>query len=419
MTTPASTADPGSAGPDADAAALDAAALDAADPLAGFRDRFAMPEPGLVYLAGNSLGRPPRRTLERIAAVAQREWTGELVRAWSHWADLPSRAGDALAASVLGAAPGTVVVTDSTTVNLFRLATAALDDLPQRRAVIAARGDFPTDRYVLDGLAERRGLDVRWLDGDRVLGPSADDVTAALDGDVALVLLSHVNYLTAAIADVEGIETAARAAGAHVLWDLSHAAGVMPANLAARDVGLAVGCTYKYLNGGPGAPAFMYVAPRLQDRLRPPVDGWFAQVDQFAMGPVFRRRPGITGWLVGTPPVLSMTGVLEGAAVAAEAGIEAIRAKSTALTAYAVALLDAELAPLGCVLASPREPSRRGGHVAIRHPDARELTRRLVERGVVPDFREPDVIRFGLSPLTTSFADVRRATDVLRELLAG
>jgi kynureninase len=397
----------------------DPAELDASDPLAQFRGRFAAADPELVYLAGNSLGRPPRRTLERLARVAGEEWAGELVEAWDHWLDLPTRAGDALAAGALGAGPGTVAVTDSTTVNLYRLATAALDDRPGRRAVVTARGDFPTDRYVLGGLAERRGLEVRWVDGDPVLGPSAEDVASVLDADVALVLLSHVHYLTAAIADVDGIEAAARSAGAHVLWDLSHAGGVVPTELAARDVGLAVGCTYKYLNGGPGAPAFLYVAPRLQDRLRPPVDGWFAQDDQFAMGPVFTRRAGITGWLAGSPPILSLTGVLEGAALVAEAGMGAIRAKSTALTTYAIALVDAELAPRGCTVASPRDAARRGGHVAIRHPDARALTARLVERGVVPDFRQPDVIRLGLSPLSTSFADVRRGIDTLRDLLGG
>ena len=406
----------GSGGPDP-VAALDPAPLDAADPLSSFRDRFAVCDPDLVYLDGNSLGRAPRRTLERLAGVAGDEWAGELVRAWDHWLDLPLRAGDALAAGALGAAPGTVAVTDSTTINLYRVATAALDDLPARGAVVAARDDFPTDRYVLEGLAARRGLEVRWLDGDPVLGPSADDVAALVDADVALVLLSLVNYRTAAIADLEGIEGVARRVGAHLLWDLSHAAGAIPVDLARRDVGLAVGCTYKYLNGGPGSPAFLYVAPRLQDRLWPPVDGWFAQTDQFEMGPSFRRRDGIGGWLVGTPPVLSMTGVLEGAAIVAEAGIEAIRAKSVALTGYAIGLLDAELAPLGCVLGSPREAARRGGHVAIRHPDAKALTAALMARGVVPDFRAPDVVRFGLSPLTTSFADVRRGVDALAALL--
>ena len=396
---------------------LDPGPLDAADPLASFRDRFAVPDPDLVYLDGNSLGRAPRSTLARVAGVAGDEWAGELVRAWDHWLDLPLSAGDVLAAGVLGAAPGTVAVTDSTTVNLYRVASAALDDLPGRGAVVAARDDFPTDRYVLEGLATRRGLRVRWLDGDPVLGPSPADVAAAVNDDTALVLLSLVNYRTAAIADLEGVEAVARRAGAHVLWDLSHAAGAIPVDLAARDVGLAVGCTYKYLNGGPGSPAFLYVAPRLQGRMRPPVDGWFAQADQFDMRPVFRRRDGIAGWLVGTPPVLSMAGVLEGAALVAEAGIEAIRAKSVALTEFTIALLDAELAPLGCTLASPRKAERRGGHVAIRHPDAKALTAALVARGVVPDYREPDVVRFGLSPLTTSFADVRRGVDALRELL--
>ena len=398
---------------------LDPAPLDAADPLAAFRDRFALPDPDLVYLDGNSLGRPPVRSLERLARVAGQEWAGELAGAWNHWLDLPLRVGDALASAALGAAPGTVAVTDSTTVNLYRVASAALDDRPGRGVIVAARGDFPTDRYILEGLAASRGLAIRWLDGDPIEGVSIREVQTALDADVALVLLSLVSYRSAAIVDLDAVEAAARRAGAHVAWDLSHAAGAIPLDLAARDVGLAVGCTYKYLNGGPGAPAFIYVAPRLQGRLRPPIQGWFAQRDQFAMGPAFDPRDGIAGWLVGTPPVLSLVGVEEGAALVAEAGIEAIRAKSVALTGYAINLLDAELAPFGCSLGSPRDAARRGGHVSIRHQDAKDLTSRLIGRGVVPDFREPDVIRFGLSPLTTSFADVRRGVDALRELLNG
>ena len=397
--------------------AFDPVPLDASDPLAPFRERFVVNDPDLVYLDGNSLGRPSKRSLERLARTAG-EWAGELVGGWDHWLDLPLRLGDALADGVLGSEPGTVAVIDSTTVNLYRVATAALDDRPGRRVIVAARDDFPTDRYVLEGLAAARDLSIRWLDGDPVDGVSAGEVEGALDGDVALVLLSLVNYRSAAIVDLEGVEAAARRAGAHVVWDLSHAAGVIPVNLGARDVGLAVGCTYKYLNGGPGSPAFLYVAPRLQGRLRPPIRGWFAQRDQFLMGPAFEPRDGIGGWLVGSPPILSLVGVEEGVALTAEAGIESIRAKSMALTSYAVALLDAELAPLGCSLGSPRDPDRRGGHVSVRHRDARELTSRLIERGVVPDFREPDVIRLGLSPLTTSFADVRRGVEVLRGLLA-
>jgi kynureninase len=394
-----------------------ASARDAADPLAGFIDRFVVPDPALVYLDGNSLGRAPRAAIERVARTAAAEWGGEIVRGWDHWLDLPLRVGDRLAAGVLGAATGTVVVADSTTVNLYRVASAALDDRADRRVIVADRADFPTDRYVVEGLARARDLEVRWLDGAPVEGLAAEDVARALGDDVALVVLSLVSYRSAAIVDLEAVEAAARDAGAHVLWDLSHAAGAIPVELARRDVGLAVGCSYKFLFGGPGAPAWLYVAPRLQDRLRPPIQGWFARADQFAMGDGFVPRDGIAGWLTGTPSILAMVAVEEGVALVAEAGIEAIRAKSTGLTTYAIDRLDADLAPLGCSLGGPRDDGRRGAHVAIRHPDARRLTAALIERGVVPDFREPDVIRFGLSPLTTSYADVDRGVSVLRELL--
>ena len=241
---------------------------------------------------------------------------------------------------------------------------------------------------------------------------------AALGEDVALVVLSLVNFRSSAIVDLDAVEAAARSAGAHVLWDLSHAAGVIPVDLAARDVGLAVGCTYKFLHAGPGAPAWLHVAPRLQGRLRPPIQGWFAQADQFAMGPSFDPRSGIAGWLTGTPPILSLVAVEEGVRVVAEAGIGAIRAKSAALGEYAVERLDEDLASLGCRLGSPRDAARRGSHVSIRHPDARALVDGLIEGGVIVDFREPDVIRLGLSPLTTSFADVDRGIVALRDLLA-
>ena len=211
---------------------------------------------------------------------------------------------------------------------------------------------------------------------------------------------------------------AARHAGALVLWDLSHAAGSIPVDLEANGVDLAVGCTYKYLNGGPGAPAFLYVRRELQDELRPPIQGWFAQRDQFEMGPTFERQPGIGGWLVGTPSILALTAAQAGIELVAEAGIEAIRAKGIALTEYAIALADEWLAPLGCSIGSPRDPARRGAQVSIRHPEARRLTRAMIERGVIPDFRAPDTIRIGLSPLTTSFADVHRGLTTLRELLA-
>jgi kynureninase len=403
-----------------DDVAARAAALDGADPLAAFRDRFVVDDPDLVYLDGNSLGRLPLTTRDRVLAVLEDDWGRGLVRSWEHWVDLPLRAGDRLATDVLGARPGDVAVLDSTTVNLYRVASAALADRPARPVVVASADEFPTDRYVLEGLAREHNGPVRWLTPDPVAGVTADDVAAALGkGDVGLVVLSLVHYRSGAIADLEGIEAAAREHDVHVLWDLSHAAGAIPLDLAARDVGLAVGCTYKYLNAGPGAPAYLYVSPRLRDRLRPPVQGWFAQRDQFAMGPQFEPQAGIAGWLTGTPSILSMAGVEIGAAMVGEAGVEQIRAKGIALGRFAQDLFDAWLAPLGCELGSPADPGRRGNHLAIRHPDAEALTAALVARGVVPDFRGPDVIRVGMSPLTTSFDEVRRGLDVLRELLAG
>ena len=281
-----------------------------------------------------------------------------------------------------------------------------------------ARPEFPTDRYVVEGLARERDLEIRWLDVDAVDGPTANDLEPVLDSNLALVVLSHVNYRSAAIADVPAITTLAREAGALVLWDLSHSGGSVPVQLEAWDVDLAVGCTYKYLNGGPGAPAYLYVRRELQDELQPPIQGWFAQGDQFEMGPRFERAKGIRGWLVGTPGILGLTAAEAGVELAAEAGIEAIRAKGIALTEYAIELHDAWLAPLGCALGSPRDSARRGAHVAVRHPDARRLTADLATRGVIVDFREPDVMRFGLSPLTTSFEDVHRGIVTLRDLVS-
>jgi len=309
-------------------------------------------------------------------------------------------------------------VTDSTTVNLYRLAAAALDARAPRRIVIVERSEFPTDRYVVEGLARERDLEIRWLDGDPVEGVSTSDVAGALGGDVALVVLSAVNYRSAAIADIAAITSAARDAGALILWDLSHAGGSIPVELAANRVDLAVGCTYKYLNGGPGAPAYLYVRRELQDELRPPIQGWFAQADQFAMGPSFERRRGIGGWLVGTPGLLGLAAAEAGIALTAEAGIDRIRAKGIALTDFAIELFDAWLAPLGSELGSPRDSARRGAHVSIRRPDAQALTAALIERGVIPDYRAPDSIRIGLSPLTTSFEDVHRGLSELWRLVA-
>jgi kynureninase len=396
-----------------------ARALDAADPLRSFRERFAIPDRDVVYLDGNSLGRPPLAALEAVRRAGDR-WAEALIRGWTEdeWLEHPLRVGDLLAQGVLGARPGEVALGDSTTVNLYRLASAALDARRPRRVVILERSEFPTDRYVVEGLARERDLEIRWLEGDPIEGLTTEAVGAALDDDVALVVLSVVNYRSAAIVDVRAVTDAACAAGALVLWDLSHAAGSIPVDLEANGVDLVVGCTYKYLDGGPGAPAFLYVRGELQRELRPPIQGWFAQRDQFEMGPRFERRGSIGGWLVGTPGILALVAAEAGIALTAEAGLAAIRAKGIALTEYAIELLDAWLAPLGCSLGSPRDPSRRGAHVSIRHPDARRLTSDLIARKVIPDFRAPDSIRMGLSPLTTSFEDVHRGLSALRQRLA-
>jgi kynureninase len=400
----------------APAAEADPVALDAADELGTFRRRFVIPDPDVLYLDGNSLGRPPLAALERLARVAAEEWAGELIRGWDHWLDEPLRVGNLLGTEILGARDDEVAICDSTTVDFYRVASAALDARAGRRFILTDRANFPTDRYVLEGLARDRDREIAWLDPDVIDGPTVDNVAAVLDahpGDVALVTLSHVNYRSAAIADLPAITALAREAGALVVWDLSHSGGSIPVGLAEHGVDLAVGCTYKYLNGGPGAPAYLYVRRELQAELRNPIQGWFGQSDQFEMGQGFRARPGIAGWLTGTPGILGLAAAEEGIKVSAEAGIDRIRAKGIALTEYAIALHDALLAPLGFTLGSPRDAARRGAHVSIRRDDARDLTRRMIGAGVIPDFRAPDSIRLGLSPLTTSFAEVRRAFDAI------
>ena len=398
----------------------DSATLDAADPLAVFRDRFVFSDPGLVYLDGNSLGRLPRATVERLAAVVGEEWGGELIRGWDHWLDEPGRVGDLLATVILGARSGEVIVSDSTTVNFYKLAQAALAARQGRRFVVTDRANFPTDRYVLEGLAAGAALDIAWLDPDPVDGPQPDEVASVLDahpGDVALVTLSHVNYRSAAIANMAAITQLAHDAGALVLWDLSHSAGSIEVDLEGSGVDLAVGCTYKYLNGGPGAPAWLYVRTSLQAELRNPIQGWFGQSDQFAMGQGYEPRPDIGAWLTGTPGILGLAAAEVGIRLVAEAGMKRIRAKGIALTEYAIALADERLASRGVTLGSPRDHTRRGAHVAVRHPDARRLTGGLIDAGVIPDFRAPDSIRLGFSPLTTSFADVARGIAALERLL--
>jgi kynureninase len=389
--------------------------LDAADPLARFRDRFVIDDPATIYLDGNSLGRLPVATRDRLRGIVD-QWGSELVSAWHEWIDLPERVGDLLASEVLGARPGEVTVCDSTTVNLFKLASAVLD--ARAGSIVTDAGNFPTDRYVLEGLARAYGRELRRFHADPLDGlePAAVE-EACSEGEAALVCLSHVDYLSGAVADLEAIT---RAAPAPVIWDLSHSVGVLPVELERRGVELAVGCTYKYLNGGPGSPALLYAREELQEGLRTPIQGWFGQRDQFRMGRDYDPEPGVRRFLAGTPPILGLAAVEEGVRLAGEAGLTALHAKAIALTELIVELYDAHLAELGFELATPRDPSRRGAQVSLRHAEAWPICRALIEgAGVIPDFREPDTIRLGAPPLYTRFADVYDALGRLRELVAG
>jgi kynureninase len=390
-----------------------AAELDARDPLRDFRERFVI-DPALVYLDGNSLGCLPRRTVARLErTVAQ--WGERAVRGWDDgWLELPIEIGDRLGACALGAASGQTVIGDSTTVCFYKLACAALDARPDRRQILTDLDNFPTDRYVLEGLARARGLELVWLQGDPGSGPTPDEVAAQIGPDTALVTFSHVSYRSAHIAEMAVINRLVDEAGALMLWDLSHSAGSVPLSLDGDQAGLAVGCTYKYLNGGPGAPAYMYVQRGLQSELRQPIWGWLGRRDPFEMAPGYEVAAGMQGFLSGTPPILALAAVDEGVRLIAEAGIDAIRAKGVALTEFAVTLAEALLAPRGVSVVSPRDPERRGAHVALAHPEARQLCARLIDAGVIVDFRRPDVIRFGLSPLTTRFVDVWDAVEALR-----
>ena len=346
------------------------------------------------------------------------QWGRRLIRAWDEgWLELPIEVGDRLGAAALGAAPGQTIVADSTTVCFYKLACAALDLRPGRNQIVTDYDNFPTDRYVLEGLARDRDLELVFLRGDPSYGPMPGDVLNLVGGQTALVTFSHVSYRSAHIADMAQISEIAHGAGALTLWDLSHSAGSVPVQLDADGADLAVGCTYKYLNGGPGAPAFMYARADLQAQLSQPIWGWLGRRNPFEMEHGYDPATGVTALLSGTPPVLALSAVDEGVRLVEEAGIDRIRAKGVALTEFAIGLADTRLAEGGVSVASPRDPAHRGAHVALVHPDAKRLCAALIERGVIPDFRRPDVIRFGLSPLTTRFTDVWDAVETLRTLL--
>ena len=381
--------------------------LDRTDPLSGFRDRFVVADDDLVYLDGNSLGRLPLATRDRLRQVVDHEWGSRLIRSWQErWVDLPVQVGDLVGTGLLGARPGEVVVGDSTTVSLYKAMSAALNARPGRDAVVIERDNFPTDRYLVESLARSRGLEIRWVDEAGPDGLRPDQLSPHLDERVALVVLSHVDYRSAAIVDMAAVTAAAQEVGALTVWDLCHSVGAVPIDLAGSGAELAVGCTYKYLNAGPGAPAFTFVRRELQSSLSQPIWGWWGRQQMFEMEHGFEPQPDIRAWLSGTPSILSLTAVEEGARMLVEAGMASVRHKSRQLTGLALRLYDAWLAPAGFGWASPREPDRRGSHVTVTRSDARALTDRLIAGGVVPDYRRPDGIRLGFAPLSTRFVDV-------------
>ena len=392
-----------------------AEALDRADPLASFRDEFAVPETGALYMDGNSLGRPPQSVIAAISRAVG-EWQRALVGGWASWVDLPEAVGDRLG-RILGAGPGQVLVCDSTTVNLYKLASAAVAASPARSTIIGEAGDFPTDRYVLQGIAASSGSRLILIepepDGPALLA----SLESVLDADTALVCLSHVHYRSARRVDPSAVTAAVHRAGGMVLWDLAHSAGVVPVDLDGWDVDLAVGCTYKYLNAGPGAPGYLYVNRKLQDRLRQPIWGWFGNADQFEMATDYRPASGVRSYLTGPPGIVALQGLAAALEVVERAGVEALWDKSQKLTDQLVRLVDERLAPIGADLASPPAAEHRGGHVSVSHPLAWPWCRALIERDrVVADFRTPDVIRLGPSPLYTRFVDCYDAVEAMRQV---
>ena len=392
--------------------------LDRDDGLAEFRDRFVITDPDLIYLDGNSLGRLPKATIDRVQATMTDEWGDGLVRSWQRgWMSEPAAVGARLA-PLIGAGQDEVLLTDQTSLNLYKLASAALAHQSPRSTVLTDSGNFPSDIYVLSGVAAQAGGSLRMVGADPV-APSTTAVEAALDEQVGLVSLSHVNFKSGALLDMGVITAAAHATGALVLWDLSHSVGAVPIDLRAAGVDLAVGCTYKYLNGGPGSPAFLYVARHLQDELIQPIHGWWSQQDMFGFGLEYQPAPGMDRFATGTMPILSLAGAGVGIDLTAEAGISPIRAKSIALTSLMIDLFDELPAESGFSLGSPRNSGQRGSHVSLRHPDGYRIAQALIAGNVIPDFRAPDVVRLGAAPLYTRFVDVWDAFARLRDIMGA
>jgi len=390
---------------------------DRVDPLAHLKARFELPG-GVIYLDGNSLGVLPRAARARSRDVLEQEWGSGLIRSWNRagWFDLPSRLGDKLA-QLVGARAGDVVVADTISLNLFKALAAALriqqTVKPARRVIVSERDNFPTDLYMAQGMIEflQQGYELRLVDADTSLGEALGT------DEAAVLLLSHINYRTGAMHDMTAVTALAHQRGALVIWDLAHSAGAVPVDLTGADADFAVGCTYKYLNGGPGAPAFIWAAPRLQDQSWQPLSGWWGHERPFAMAADYRPAPGIRRFLCGTQPILSLALVECGLDVALETHMAAVRTKSLALTDLFISLVEERCAAHPLTLITPRNHAARGSHVSFRHPAGYAVMQALIHRGVVGDYREPEVLRFGITPLYLGYADVWDAVDVLRETL--
>ncbi len=384
----------------------DIRALDRNDPLAHLRERFSVPE-GVIYLDGNSLGALPQTVKGRLDEVVTSQWGEGLIRSWNthDWIDLPGRIGDRIA-NLVGAAAGTITVADSTSINLFKVLSAAVHLRPDRRVILSEKGNFPTDAYIAAGLADLLGQ------GHELRLVEANEIETALGADVAVLLLTEVNYRTGARLDMAGLTAAAHAAGALTIWDLCHSAGAFPVDLGAADADFAVGCGYKYLNGGPGAPAFVYAAPRHHPQMQQPLTGWLGHAAPFTFAETYRAAEGMARMRVGTPPILSMQAL--DAALDAFEGVDlrAVKAKADQL----FEVFAGEVAE-GLGLATPLDPARRGTQVSLRHPDAYAVMQALIGRGVIGDFREPDILRFGLTPLYLRFEDVWQAAQILRDVI--
>jgi kynureninase len=394
--------------------------LDAQDELAPVRDEFVIGEPDLIYLDGNSLGRLPRRAAERMREAVDHQWGGRLIRGWGEgWFNAPQRIG-AKIAKLIGAADDEVIACDSTSVNFFKLVMAALQARPGRHAIVTDDLNFPSDLYILQGALKLAGSErpltvVRSEDG---LTVAPERLAQALGGDTALLTLTHTAFKSGWIYDMPAISDMAHRAGALMLWDLSHSVGAMPIDLRAAGVDMAVGCTYKYLNGGPGAPAFLYVRRELQEQVLSPIWGWFGQRGQFDFALEYAPGPGLQRFLAGTPPILALVPVEASLELILEVGIERLRAKSMRQTDYLIALWQAWLEPLGVTLNSPRDERVRGSHVSLGHPEGLRIDRALIEElNVIPDFRYPDNIRLGIAPLYTSFAEIHEGMARLRRAI--